>query len=142
AQVQAIPFLLIDEAYLWYVEHIDLITSFELFSKLFLQQYSFTSSIQQNNIPVETAEPSITAPSFLPISYLQQTIADEIIKKPTYIRGSKDDVHDWLEKLEQRFKMAKWNDEEKLQYISIHLQDDAYRWWTQISTMIKSWSLF
>ncbi|CAF4983059.1 unnamed protein product, partial [Rotaria sp. Silwood1] len=38
--------------------------------------------------------------------------------------------------------MAKWNDEEKLQYISIHLQDDAYRWWTQTSTTIKSWSLF
>ncbi|CAF1521164.1 unnamed protein product, partial [Rotaria sp. Silwood1] len=82
------------------------------------------------------------APNFLPTSHLQQTIVGEIIKKPTYFRGSKDDVHDWLEKLEQRFKMAKWNDEEKLQYISIHLQDDAYRWWTQTSTTIKSWSLF
>ncbi|CAF1406470.1 unnamed protein product [Rotaria sp. Silwood1] len=121
-QVQAIPFLLIDEAYLWYVEHIDLITSFELFSKLLLQQYSSTSSTAQNNTP--------------------QTIADEIIKKPTYFRGSKDDVYDWLDKLEQRFKMAKWNDEEKLQYISIHLQDDAYRWWSQASTTIKSWSSF
>ncbi|CAF1430307.1 unnamed protein product, partial [Rotaria sp. Silwood1] len=82
------------------------------------------------------------APNFLPTSHLQQTIIDEIIKKPTYFRGSKDDVHDWLEKLEQRFKMAKWNDEGNLQYISIHLQDDAYRWWTQTFTTIKSWSLF
>ncbi|CAF1223337.1 unnamed protein product [Rotaria sordida] len=93
-QFQAIPFLLIDEAYLWYVEHIDLITSFELFSKLFLQQYSSTSSTKQNNTSVETIAPSITAPSFLSISHPQQTIADEIIKKPTYFRGSKDDVHD------------------------------------------------
>ncbi|CAF0925175.1 unnamed protein product, partial [Rotaria sordida] len=94
-EVQAIPFLLIDEAYLWYVEHIDLIISFELFSKLFRQQYSSTSSTKQNNTSVETVAPSITAPSFLSISsHLQQTIADEIIKKPTYFRGSKDDVHD------------------------------------------------
>ncbi|CAF5038378.1 unnamed protein product, partial [Rotaria sp. Silwood1] len=140
--VQAIPFLLIDEAYLWYVEHIDLITSFELFIKLLLQQYSATSSTAQNNTPVEMVASSIIAPNFLPTSHLQQTIADEIIKKPTYFRGSKDDVHDWLDKLEQRFKMAKWNDEEKLQYISIHLQDDAYRWWSQTSTTIKSWSSF
>ncbi|CAF1480806.1 unnamed protein product [Rotaria sordida] len=83
-QVQAKPFLLIDEAYLWYVEHIDLIISFELFSKLFLQQYSSTSSTKQNNTSVEMVTPSITAPSFLSISHLQQTIADEIIKKPTY----------------------------------------------------------
>ncbi|CAF1424679.1 unnamed protein product [Rotaria sordida] len=83
-QVQAKTFLLIDEAYLWYVEHIDLIISFELFSKLFLQQYSSTSSTKQNNTSVEMVTPSITAPSFLSISHLQQTIADEIIKKPTY----------------------------------------------------------
>ncbi|CAF4291443.1 unnamed protein product [Rotaria sordida] len=69
-------------------------------------------------------------------------IADEIIKKPTYFRGSKDNIHDWLDTLEQRFKMAKWNDEEKLQYISVHLQDDASRWWTQASILIKTWSSF
>ncbi|CAF1405860.1 unnamed protein product [Rotaria sp. Silwood1] len=141
-QVQAIPFLLIDEAYLWYVQHIDLITSFELFSKLLLQQYSSTSSTAQNNTPVEMVASSIIAPKILPTSHLQQTIADEIIKKPTYFRGSKDDVYDWLDKLEQHFKMAKWHDEEKLQYISIHLQDDAYRWCSQASTTIKSWSSF
>ncbi|CAF4872860.1 unnamed protein product, partial [Rotaria socialis] len=61
-------------------------------------------------------------------------------KKPTYFRGSKEDVHDWLEKLEQRFTMIKWSDEQKLQYISIYLQDDAQRWWTQASSVIKTWS--
>ena len=135
-------FSAIDEAYLWYVEHIDLIISFELFSKLFLQQYSSTSSTKQNNTSVETVAPSITAPSFLSISHLQQMIADEIIKKTAYFRVSKDDVHDWLDKSEQRFKMAKWNDEEKLQYISVHLQDDASRWWIQASISIKTWSSF
>ncbi|CAF4217062.1 unnamed protein product [Rotaria sordida] len=38
--------------------------------------------------------------------------------------------------------MAKWNDEEKLHYISVHLQDDASRWWTQVSISIKTWSSF
>ncbi|CAF1689460.1 unnamed protein product, partial [Adineta ricciae] len=52
------------------------------------------------------------------------------------------DVHDWLDKLEQRFTMANWNDEQKLRYISIHLQDDAQRWWTQASNVIKTWSSF
>ncbi|CAF0857547.1 unnamed protein product [Rotaria sp. Silwood1] len=141
-QFQSIPFLLIDEAYLWYVEHIDLITNFESFSKLFLQQYSFTLPPAPNNILTDVDIPSNLISSSSSTSHLQRTIADEIIKKPTYFRGSKDDVHDWLEKLEQRFQMAKWNNEQKLQYISIHLQDDAYRWWTQTSTTIKSWSLF
>ena len=86
--------------------------------------------------------PLIATSTSLSTSHLQQTIADEIIKKPAYFRGSKDDVHEWLEKLEQRFQMAKWNNEQKLQYISIHLQDDAYRWWTQTSTTIKTWSTF
>ncbi|CAF4918886.1 unnamed protein product, partial [Rotaria sp. Silwood1] len=141
-QFQSIPFLLIDEAYLWYVEHIDLITNFESFSKLFLQQYSFTLPPAPNNILTDVDIPSNLISSSSSTSHLQRTIADEIIKKPTYFRGSKDDVHEWLEKLEQRFQMAKWNNEQKLQYISIHLQDDAYRWWTQTSTTIKSWSLF
>ncbi|CAF4533101.1 unnamed protein product [Rotaria sp. Silwood2] len=141
-QFQSIPFLLMDEAYLWYVGHIDLITNFESFSKLFLQQYSSTLPPTQNNIPTEGDVPSISISSSLSTSHLQRTIADEIIKKPTYFRGSKGDVHEWLEKLEQRFQMTKWNNEQKLQYISIHLQDDAYRWWTQTSTTIKSWSLF
>ena len=38
--------------------------------------------------------------------------------------------------------MAQWKDENKLHYISIHLQDDAYRWWMQTSSTIKTWSLF
>ena len=142
-QFQAISFLLIDAAYLWYVEHLDMITSFESFSKLFIQKFSSTSSSSAHtNTPIGMDTSSIVISSPLSKSHLQQTIADEIIKKPTYFRGSKDDVHDWLEKLEQRFKMAKWNDEQKLQYISIHLQDDAYRWWLQASTIIKTWSLF
>ncbi|CAF5101798.1 unnamed protein product, partial [Rotaria sp. Silwood1] len=29
--------------------------------------------------------------------------------------------------------MANWTDEHKLRYISIHLQDDAYKWWIQAS---------
>src|SRR5207248_2053003 len=128
--------------YLWYVGHIDVITNFESFSKLFLQQYSLTSSLAQNNTPAERDAPSIVISNSSSTSHLRQTIADEIIKKPTYFRGSKDDVHEWLEKLEQRFQMAKWNEEQKLQYISIHLQDDAYRWWTQTSTATKSWSSF
>ncbi len=69
-------------------------------------------------------------------------MADDIIKRPTYFRGSQDDVHDWLDKLEQRFTMAQWSDENKFHYISIHLQDDAYRWWMQTSSTIKTWSSF
>ena len=59
-----------------------------------------------------------------------------------YFRGSQDDVFEWLEKLEQRFKMANWNDENKIRYISLHLQDDAYKWWTQASKRITTWTEF
>ena len=69
-------------------------------------------------------------------------MAMEVIKTPTYFRGSKDDVLEWLEKLEQRFKMTNLDDEHKLRYISIHLQEDAYRWWIQESEKIMFWSNF
>lgn len=75
-------------------------------------------------------------------SALSITMAREIIKSPSYFRGAQDDVIDWLEKLEQRFLMANWTDELKLKYISIHLQEDAYRWWNQSATNITSWSCF
>ncbi|CAF4969032.1 unnamed protein product, partial [Rotaria socialis] len=78
---------------------------FELFSKLFLQKFTCTLLKSQDISRGDTDKTLsvVTGSSF--ISHLQQTIADEIIKKPTYFRGSKDDVHDWLDKLEQRFVM-------------------------------------
>ena len=128
-QLQSIPFLLEDAAYLWYVKTEQSISSFEIFSKLFLRRYSTS--------PTSPSENNVSLASSLSI-----TMAREIIKSPSYFRGSKDDVIDWLEKLEQRFKMAHWSDENKLQYISIHLQDDAYRWWNQAYTNITSWCSF
>ncbi|CAF3359308.1 unnamed protein product [Rotaria socialis] len=141
-QLQAIPFLLVDIAYLWYVDNVDLIISFESFSKLFLQQFAPVSSKHQDISSIEKDKPSFLVSSSLATLHLQQTIADEIIKKPTYFRGSKDDVIDWLDNLEQRFKMAQWNDEQKLQYITVHLQDDAHRWWARVSGTITTWSSF
>ena len=73
---------------------------------------------------------------------LSITMAREIIKSPTYFRGAKDDAIEWLGKLERRFTMANWNDELKSQYISIHLQEDAYHWWNQFYAKIKNWSYF
>ncbi|CAF4137789.1 unnamed protein product, partial [Rotaria magnacalcarata] len=99
----------------------------------------------RNTIPVEqfssAKSSSININSSL-TSALSITMAREIVKSPTYFRGAKDDVIEWLEKLEQRFTMANWPDELKLQYIPIHLQEDAYRWWTQSSTKITTWSCF
>ncbi|CAF1219672.1 unnamed protein product [Rotaria sp. Silwood1] len=75
-------------------------------------------------------------------SALSITMAREIIKSPTYFRGAKDDVVEWLEKSEQRFTMANWSNELKLQYIPIHLQEDAYHWWHQSSAKIRTWTSF
>ncbi|CAF1454591.1 unnamed protein product [Adineta ricciae] len=140
-QLEAMPLLLVDEAYLWLVENIEAIPNFEVFTKLFLGQFASTATPTASSTK-GTVAPVTVVPDHSPASHLQRTIADEIIKRPTYFRGSQDDVHDWLEKLEQRFAMAHWNDEDKLRYISIHLQDDAYRWWMQTSTTIKTWSSF
>jgi hypothetical protein len=38
--------------------------------------------------------------------------------------------------------MAQWSDANKLHYISIHLLEDAYRWWMQTSSTINTWSSF
>ncbi|CAF2071103.1 unnamed protein product [Rotaria magnacalcarata] len=123
-------------------QKIDLIISIELFSKLFLQKFTCTP-LKLQDIPRGDTDKTLSVFTGSSLtSHLQQTIADEIIKKPTYFRGSKYDVHDWLDKLEQRFKMVKWPNEQKLQYISIHLQDEAQRCCTQASSVIKTWSSF
>jgi hypothetical protein len=140
-QIEAIPLLLEGDAYLWYVDNSDAIFNFETFSKLFLQQFKSTTPSPTTYIG-GTGTLVTTVPDHSSITHLQRTVADEIIKKPTYFHGSQDDVHDWLDKLEQRFTMANWNDEQKVRYISIHLQDDAYRWWMQTATSIKTWSAF
>ena len=128
-QLRALPFLLEDVAYVWYVKNEQSMRSFESFSTLFLRHFSNVTA-SSNDI-----ESSFAA-------NLSITMTREIIKSPSYFRGSKDDVVDWLEKLEQRFKMANWNDNNKLRYISIHLQDDASRWWNQASFNITTWSSF
>ena len=128
-QIQAIPFLLEGSAYLWYIDNEQLITNFESFCKLFLQKFASNIHSSFDN-----------ALSFT--SQLCVTMAAEIIRNPTYFHGSKDDVLDWLEKIEQRFTVANWDDENKLKYISIHLKDDALRWWINTSHKITSWSNF
>ncbi|CAF1972287.1 unnamed protein product [Rotaria magnacalcarata] len=80
-QLQVIPFLLVDTAYLWYVENIDLIVSVELFSKLFLRKFTCTP-LKPQDIPRGDTDKTlsvVTGSSFT--SHLQQTRADEIIKK-------------------------------------------------------------
>jgi hypothetical protein len=159
-QFISIPFLLEDKAYLWYTTHDGSINTFEVFCKLFLQQFMpvglimahtdspaasckiLTDAIDPVAVLADTMKTSNVVSKPAPVTHLQQTIADELIKKPSYFRSSKDDVHDWLQRIEQRFKMAQWNDAQKLQYISIHLQDDAYRWWLQAAETTTSWPKF
>ncbi|KAF9760565.1 Retrovirus-related Pol polyprotein from transposon TNT 1-94 [Nosema granulosis] len=140
-QFEALPLLLEGDAYLWFAESSDVIFNFETFTKLFLQRFKSTTSSPTSSI-VGTGTPVTVVPDHSSASHIQRTVADEIIKRPTYFRGSQGDVHDWLDTLEQRFTMAQWNDANKLHYISIHLQDDAYRWWMQTSSTIKTWSSF
>ena len=102
---------------------------------------TFVNHTPQQKLFSSKLSPSVEVNSSL-ASALSTTMAREIIKYPIYFRGAKDDVIEWLEKLEQRFAMANWTDDLKLQYISIHLQEDAYPWWNQSSAKITSWSCF
>jgi hypothetical protein len=150
-QSMCLPFLLKDNAYIWYVTNEDSITTFDMFSKMFLQRYASSMPIStkvladvSDVVPGNTGTmvASINTPKSISTTHLQQTVADELIKKPSYFRGIKDDVQEWLDRIEQRFKMAKWEDQQKLQFISIHLQEDAYRWWLQKANTITTWSSF
>ncbi|CAF1357108.1 unnamed protein product [Rotaria sordida] len=128
-QLQIIPLLLEDTALIWYKENEKLIISIEKFRELFLQHFT---TIYPNSIMTNSTLSS----------ELSLTMVREIIRTPIYFSGFKDDVIDWLEKIEQRFRMANWDDDNKLRYISIHLQDDAYKWWIQASKRISTWSDF
>ena len=108
-QIKMLPLLLENDAYLWYVKNLHFMENIEIFSNLFLKQFSSNHNRTQEKT-------SSLASSLL------NTMAREIIKSPSFFTGSKDDVDEWLEKLEARFTMAGWEDEQKLRYISIHLQ--------------------
>ncbi|CAF4145928.1 unnamed protein product [Rotaria sp. Silwood2] len=128
-QLQSIPLLLEDKALLWYKENEKLIISIEKFRELFLQQFTIIN-------------PNPDTINLLLASELSITMTRELIRTPIYFSGLKDDVFDWLEKIERRFRMANWDDDNKLRYISIHLQDDAYKWWIQASKKILTWPDF
>lgn len=128
-QLKMLPMLLEDDAYLWYVKNLHSIENVETFYNLFLQRFS------SKNVRTNEQNSSLTA-------NLLSTMAREIIKSPSFYDGMKEDVDDWLEKLESRFIMAGWDDEQKLRFISIHLQGDAYKWWINVASKIKTWSMF
>ncbi|CAF4633411.1 unnamed protein product [Rotaria sp. Silwood2] len=128
-QLQSIPLLLEDKALFWYKENEKLIISIEKFRELFLQQFTIIN-------------PNPDTINLLLASELPITMTRELIRTPIYFFGLKDVVFDWLEKIERRFRMANWDDDNKLRYISIHLQDDAYKWWIQASKKILTWHDF
>ncbi|CAF4971483.1 unnamed protein product, partial [Rotaria socialis] len=76
----------------------------QLQTNIILSRDHHLSSVR-NITPVEQfssiKSSSINSNSSL-ISALSITMAREIVKSPTYFRGAKDDVIEWLEKLEQR----------------------------------------
>ncbi|CAF4615106.1 unnamed protein product, partial [Rotaria sp. Silwood2] len=128
-QLQSIPLLLEDKALFWYKENEKLIISIEKFRELFLQQFTIIN-------------PNPDTINLLLASELPITMTRELIRTPIYFFGLKDVVFDWLEKIERRFRMANWDDDNKLRYISIHLQDDAFKWWIQASKKILTWHDF
>lgn len=128
-QFKLLPMLLEDKAYLWYVKNLQLMNNMETFYNLFLLRFA------------SKQDPKNEKNSSLATNLLN-TMASEIIKTPSFYDGVKEDVDDWLEKLEARFNMADWDDEQKLRYISIHLQGDAYKWWIKVAAKIKTWAIF
>lgn len=128
-RLKILPNLLEGEVYIWYVKNLQAFNDLETFSNMFLQKFSMESSIPLDKKLVTTTS-------------LANTMAQEIIKSPSPFTGANEDVEDWLERLEARFNMAGWEDDQKLRYISIHLKNDAYKWWMKAVTKIKTWTAF
>lgn len=126
-RLQIIQDLLEGSAYSWYFQRKSSIENFETFAKLFEEKYC---AMKNSNIDGDFD------------LNLSTTMAREIIKSPIIFRGNNEDVFEWIEKIERRFRMANWNETNKLRFISTHLEDDAYRWWSQAEDEIKSWPLF
>ena len=93
AQLQVIPLLLDSTALIWYKQNENLFISMDKFCELFLQNFMTIDPVPMTVNSILTSDLSIT-------------MARELIRTPIYFRGSQDDVFEWLEKLEQRFKMA------------------------------------
>ena len=67
--------------------------------------YFSNNSNQRHHLPTSSTVGTgfiseSTVPDYSSTCHIyNEQLADEIIKKPTYFRGSQDDVHDWLEQI-------------------------------------------
>ena len=99
--------------------------------------------------PVNRSDFPLPQNTYLSSSILDQTtyalrraIVDSLIKHPKIFRGSKDDVKQWLEEIEQFFDTAQVPENHKLDLVQYSLRGEASRWFKNNKTTFTSWKTF
>ena len=99
--------------------------------------------------PVNRSDFLLPQNTYLSSSILDQTtyalrraIVDSLIKHPKIFRGSKDDVKQWLEEIEQLFDTAQIPENHKLDLVQYSLRGEASRWFKNNKTTFTSWKTF
>ncbi|CAF1367668.1 unnamed protein product [Didymodactylos carnosus] len=73
---------------------------------------------------------------------ISKALLDKFVKDPIKFNGGKDNVHTWLEEIEQQFKIMKLDNSDKLNLIHICLKGEAQQWYKQHKDQIDTWPIF
>lgn len=152
ARLKSIPYLLQNDALIWFSINEEKITSYTQFCKLLAENYFETNRstttttsnvadcVPTNKITIATRPDSSTNSTFT--STITKALVDKFVKDPLKFAGSADNVNSWLEEIEQQFNLMQLTDSDRLNLIHICLKHEALYWYRQNKNKFTTWSIF
>ena len=151
-RLKAIPYLLQNDALIWFSFNEEKITSYTQFCKLFAENYfepNQSTTTETANVPdcvpiektTGTARPDPSTNSAF-TSTITKALVDKFVKDPLKFAGSADNVSSWLEEIEQQFNLMQLTDSDRLNLIHICLKHEALHWYRENKNKFTSWSIF
>ena len=143
-----VPIVLTGEAFVWYLQNEQRMSTFISFAKLFLQRFSSTKmedrKLTSNHSPLNQQQLTTTNTTQDDVfsSLRNQLLLSHIEKLPKFSGHSKQNVLKWLREVTQSMHLLKLSDMEKLFFVPSCVETDAKDWFFDNHHLFSSWSLF
>ena len=145
---QFIPDILTGDAFLWYAQHQEHMSTFLAFTKKLLQDYPYQGrkpEVLQTNVlsavPLKQTDTVTRSENVMDCLRNQMLIAN-LQKLPKFSGNSKQNVSKWVQEIQQNMDLFKLTDDEKLFYISLCVEGNAHDWFYDNLHLCSTWSLF
>ncbi|CAM2726760.1 unnamed protein product [Rotaria socialis] len=138
-----IPNVLSNEAFIWYARSANVMPTFIAFTNLFLQRFSTkrneeikittnNNNVQMSNLNQDDVFGSLRS----------QLLLSHIEKLPKFDGKLNQSLSKWLGEIQEAMNMLKLTDAEKLFYISLCLEGDAFEWFLDNKHLFLTWAVF